>query len=98
MYASPFAQTTIVRDVAIEAMVKEISADSLKSYILSMVNFGTRNTMSTQAQTKRGIGAARNWVLQKFNQFARSSSGRLTAFIDTTTLQPDKEELIPLPF
>ncbi|MBC7867006.1 MAG: M20/M25/M40 family metallo-hydrolase [Gloeobacteraceae cyanobacterium ES-bin-316] len=93
VYASPFAQTTIMRDVAIEAMVKEVSADSLKSYILSMVSFGTRNTMSTQTQTKRGIGAARNWVLQKFNQFASSSSGRLTAFIDTTTLQPDKRRI-----
>ena len=86
-------QTTIQRDAEIEKMVKEISADSLKSYIKSMVAFGTRNTLSTQTNPKRGIGAARNWVLGKFNEFAKQSNGRLSAFIDTTTLQPDKKRI-----
>ena len=87
------AQTTIQRDAEIEKMVKEISFDSLKSYIKSMVAFGTRNTLSTQTNPKRGIGAARNWVLGKFNEFAKQSGGRLSAFIDTTTLQPDKRRI-----
>lgn len=74
-------------------MVSEISADSLRSYINSLVAFGTRNTLSTQTDKKRGIGAARNWVLNKFNQFAAQSNGRLTTFIDTTTLLPDKKRI-----
>lgn len=82
------AQTIVQRDAEIEKMVKEVSADSLKAYIYKLVSFGTRNTLSTQTDPNRGIGAARNWVLQKFNEFARKSNGRLTAFIDTTTLQP----------
>ena len=90
---SVFAQTTINRDPEIEQMVKEVSADSLKAYIYKMVSFGTRNTLSTQTDPKRGIGAARNWVLSKFNEFAKQSNGRLTAFIDTTTLQPDKRRV-----
>lgn len=93
VYACPFAQTSIVRDPLIEKMVQEVSSDSLKSYISSMVAFGTRNTLSTQTNPKRGIGAARNWVLSRFNNFAASSNGRLTAFIDTTTLQPDKRRI-----
>jgi hypothetical protein len=84
-----FAQTTVNRDPLIEGMVKEISADSLQSYIKTLVAFGTRNTLSTQKEPKRGIGAARNWVLSKFNQFAKQSNGRLTAFIDTITYMPD---------
>ena len=87
------AQTVINRDKAIEQMVKEVSPDSLRTYINSMVAFGTRNTLSTQTNPSRGIGAARNWVLQKFNSFAAQSNGRLTAFIDTTTLQPDKKRI-----
>ncbi|MFN0083140.1 MAG: M20/M25/M40 family metallo-hydrolase [Ferruginibacter sp.] len=87
------AQTTISRDPSIEQMVKEISPDSLRSYIQTMVNFGTRNTLSTQTEKKRGIGAARLYVLQKFNEFAAQSNGRLTALIDTTTLQPDKRRV-----
>src|SRR5215211_5547465 len=82
-------QTIIQRDPEIEAMVKEISSDSLRSYINKMVSFGTRNTLSSTGDKKRGIGAARDWVVQKFNEFGKSSSGRLTAFVDTTTLQPD---------
>lgn len=81
------SQTIIQRDPEIEKMVKEVNADSLKAYIYKLVSFGTRNTLSTQSDPNRGIGAARNWVLQKFNEFAKKSNGRLTAFIDTTTLQ-----------
>ena len=83
------AQTIISRDVSIENMVKEVSPDSLRSYIKTMVAFGTRNTLSTQKNARRGIGAARTWVLGRFNEMAKQANGRLTAFIDTTTLAPD---------
>ena len=84
-----FAQTTINRDAEIENMVKEVSADSLQSYINMLVSFGTRNTLSTQTSNTKGIGAARNWVLKKFNEFAKNSKGRLSAMIDTTTIAAD---------
>lgn len=83
------AQTTIDRDPQIAKMVAEVSKDSLESYIRKMVSFGTRSTLSTQTDPNRGIGAARLWVLSRFNEFAKQSGGRLTAFIDTVTLQPD---------
>ena len=89
IFSFAYCQTTIQRDAEIEKMVKEVSPDSLQSYIKTMVAFGTRNTLSIQTDPKRGIGAARNWVLDKFNQFAKQSNGRLSAYIDTTTLQPD---------
>lgn len=88
-YLFSFSQTIIQKDPLIERMVKEVSADSLQSYIKTLVSFGTRNTLSTQTDAKRGIGAARLWVLGRFNEFAKQSGGRLTAMIDTTTLQPD---------
>jgi hypothetical protein len=77
------------KDPAIEKMVGEVSKDSLESYVRKMVSFGTRNTLSTQTDPTRGIGAARNWVLGRFNEYAKQSGGRLTAIIDTTTLQKD---------
>jgi len=86
---SIFAQIIIKRDPEIAKMVSEISSDSLRSYINTLVAFGTRNTLSTQTDSKRGIGAARNYVLGKFNEFAKNSGGRLTAFIDTTTIPAD---------
>lgn len=87
------AQTTIARDPEIEQMVKEINPDSLQSYIRTLVAFGTRNTLSTQKSKSRGIGAARLWVLKRFNEFSANSGGRMTAVIDTTTLQPDGKRI-----
>ncbi len=48
------AQTTIVRDPEIENMVKEVNADSLQSYIRTMVAFGTRSTVSSVTEKKKG--------------------------------------------
>lgn len=84
-----FAQTIINHDPEIASMVSEVSADSLQSYITTLVAFGTRHTLSTQTNPTRGIGTARKWVLKKFNEFATHSSGRLSAVIDTVTLAPD---------
>src|SRR6185312_8010452 len=83
------AQTTIQRDPEMAQMVSDGAPDSLQSYINTLVAFGTRNTLSTQTDAKRGIGAASNWVLTKFNEFAKTSGGRLSALIDTTTIQPN---------
>lgn len=83
------AQTIINRDAEIEQMVNEVSSDSLQHYIQTLVGFGTRNTLSTQTDPKRGIGAAKNWVLSKFKEFASQSNGRMTAYIDSTTYQAD---------
>lgn len=83
------AQTIINRDPEIDQMVKEISSDSLKMYINKLVSFGSRHTMSSTTDKKRGIGAAREWVVQKFKEFAINSNGKMTAFVDTVTLQPD---------
>lgn len=83
------AQTIINRDADIEKMVKSVNADSLKSYITKMVAFGTRSTISDTKSKTKGIGAARNWVVSKFNQFAKQGNGRLTVFLDTITIKPD---------
>ena len=86
---SLFSQTIVKKDPAIEQMVKEVSPDSLQAYVRQLVSYGTRSTISTQTDKKKGIGAARNYVLSKFTEFARHSGGRLTAMIDTTTIAPD---------
>ena len=90
---SGFSQVIVHKDPSIEKMVEQVSADSLKSYINHLVSYGTRHTLSTQIETHKGIGAARNYVLNKFNEFAIKSSGRLTAIIDTTTLQKDNRRV-----
>lgn len=87
------AQVIINKDPFIEKMVAEVSSDSLKSYIYSLVSYGTRHTLSVQNDNTKGIGAARNWVLSKFKEFAKNSTGRLSSFIDTITLVKDNRRI-----
>ena len=83
------AQKTIQRDPVIEEMVAQISSDSLKAHINKLVTFGTRSTLSTTTDAKKGIGAARKWVLGRFQEFAKNSEGRMTAKIENWMLKPD---------
>ncbi len=84
------AQTVLVnRDAQIADLVGQVSADSLRAHVNGLVSFGTRHTLSTTTDKRRGIGAARQWILGKFNQYAKQSGGRLTATLDTWTLPPD---------
>ncbi len=88
-FTPAFAQTIVQRDPYIADIVGQISADSLRAHINGLVSFGTRSTLSVSTDTKRGIGAARQWVLGKFNQYAKQSGGRMTAMIDAWTLPAD---------
>lgn len=56
---------------------KNISADSLKSYIVKLGSFYNRNTGSDTLSLVTGIGAARNWVFSKFKEFSLNSDNRL---------------------
>ena len=51
---------------------------ALRQTIAGLVGFGTRHTMSTNTDPKRGIGAARRWVAGRFEGLARQCGGCLT--------------------
>lgn len=90
-----FAQSPVIiqKDPQIEKMVSEVSADSLHAHIVKLVSFGTRNTLSSTTNPKRGIGAARNWILSKFNTYAKTAGGRLAAKLDTSNYLPDGKRI-----
>jgi Peptidase family M28 len=62
----------------LRAMLREISARNIERTILKLVSFGTRNTLSAQDDPHRGIGAARDWLLEEFRKAAAPSGGRMT--------------------
>ena len=66
-------------DPRIEKIVASISEERLKELLTKLVGFGTRNTLSDQTSTTRGIGAARNWILEEM----RRSSEKLRVSFDT---------------
>ncbi len=73
---APAAPNPLPADLALE-LAARISPDSLKSYILKLSQFGTRNTGSDTLSATVGIGAARRWVHQKFETFSAANAGRL---------------------
>lgn len=65
-----------------QALLSELAqapdAAQLESTVRTLVNFGTRHSLSDTTSTKRGIGAARRWVQAQFEQMGRDCGGCLT--------------------
>lgn len=61
----------------IQGIQSEVNPDSLKQYIIQLASFQTRNTGSDTLSSTEGIGAARNWVFNKFQEFSAQNEGRL---------------------
>lgn len=83
------AQEIVKRDPLISGFIGQISSDTLSAYVKKLVTFGTRSTLSNTTDPKTGIGASRKWVLDKFLEFSKKSDGRMTAYLDKWTLEPD---------
>src|SRR3954449_12127724 len=67
----------------VRAMLADVSARNLKRDDLKLVGFGTRNTLSTQTDPNRGIGAARDWLYAEFQAASKESGGRLKVEMQT---------------
>ncbi|MBL0914898.1 MAG: M28 family peptidase [Sphingopyxis sp.] len=50
----------------------------LKALVEKLVSFGTRHTLSSATDPKRGIGAARNWGAAEFQRLSKECGGCLT--------------------
>jgi hypothetical protein len=60
-------------DEALQAALAEVSAERIKETIAKLVSFGTRHTLSQQNDTKRGVGAARDWIASEFRRYAEEA-------------------------
>src|SRR5215217_6444294 len=59
-------------DAKLRAIIAPVSPAQLRHTIESLVSFGTRHTLSSQTDPKRGIGAALEWVR---GEYQRDSAG-----------------------
>ena len=50
----------------------------LRALVETLVSFGTRHTLSSSTDPKRGIGAARNWGAAEFARLSKACGGCLT--------------------
>jgi hypothetical protein len=76
----------LVRDAdpRIERLLESVSIDRLRSMLTTLVSFGTRSTLSNPNSTTRGIGAARQWIVDEL----RRSSPKVQVSFDTYRLKP----------
>jgi hypothetical protein len=66
----------------------QVDARSLERYDRALVGFGTRHTLSTQEDPRRGIGAARDYIKRQFDQIAATSGGRMTTELQSYVQPP----------
>ena len=82
-------------DPNIRSMITEVRADRIEATIRKLVGFGTRNTLSSQDDPNRGIGAARDYLFEEFNKIAAASNGRLT--VEKQAFTQEVASRIPAP-
>ncbi len=74
-----YVATTIIGDHASisNGLAASVSPDSLHAFLDVLKGFKTRNSASDTVSATRGIGAARRWAFQKFQQFSAVNDHRL---------------------
>jgi hypothetical protein len=73
--AAPPAPTP---DQRLKTIVQPVSGTTMHRTVERLVSFGTRHTLSSQTDPKRGIGAALSWSEAEFRRFSRACFGCLT--------------------
>ena len=59
------------------AIADQVDEARLRAIVEKLVSFGTRHTLSSQTDPKRGIGAAQKWAIEEFKRYAKACGGCL---------------------
>ena len=84
------ASPQVLRTIAVAPSAARIEAD-----IQTLVNFGTRHTLSETASEARGIGAARRWIEAEFKRISTTCGGCLEVHVQGEVFSGEKR--IPEP-
>lgn len=71
------------------------SAERIRSDIQTLVDFGTRHTLSETQSETRGIGAARRWIFEEFEKISAECGGCLDVIYVSATVSGERR--IPNP-
>ncbi|NDV43902.1 M28 family peptidase [Flagellimonas sediminis] len=67
-------------DIRIYDIINNVSAERIEKDVTTLVNFGTRHTLSDTISQTRGIGAARRWIKSEFDKISSECSDCLEVF------------------
>ena len=88
------AQTPAAADARLYDIAAAPRADRIRSDITTLVNFGTRHTLSDTLSTTRGIGAARRWIKAEFDRISADCGGCLEVFYQRNLVEGDSASRI----
>lgn len=60
------------------AIAQQVDQQRLRAIIEKLVSFGTRHTLSSQTDPKRGIGASLRWTEEEFRRYSKACGNCLT--------------------
>jgi hypothetical protein len=86
--APALAAAPDARDPEIAHLVREVSAARLEGYVRTLAGFGTRHSLSSADDPKRGIGAARRWIKETLDRCAAETGARLRVEFDEFVQAP----------
>ena len=81
-------------DARLRSIVAPVSQAQLRNTIATLVSFGTRHTLSSQTDPKRGIGAALEWSRGEFQRYSAACGNCLTIVDPSETFTGER---IPQP-
>ena len=79
------------------AIIDAISASRLEKDIQTLVDFGTRHTLSDTLSLTRGIGAARRWIKEEFEIISENCNRCLAVFYQKSYFTPEDGKRIVHP-
>ena len=80
-------------DLRMYNIIGKVSPERIKNDITTLVGFGTRHTLSDTVSSTRGIGAARRWIEQEFEQISKESNGKLEVFYQNNLVKKDDKRI-----
>ena len=92
--ATVTAALMLAPSLALADTPPQVSEARLRADIDTLVAFGTRHTLSSETDPKRGIGAARRWAEAEFRKTSTACGGCLTIVLPEKTVTGDR---IPKP-
>ena len=81
-------------DARLYAIANAPQADRIEADVTTLVNFGTRHTLSDTTSDTRGIGAARRWIFAEFERISQACGGCLEVMYQRNLVPGDPESRI----
>ena len=78
-------------------VIDSVSSKRIENDVKTLVNFGTRHTLSDTLSKSRGIGAARRWIKSEFDNISKDCNGCLDVFYQKNYFEPKDGERIVKP-